>query len=203
MITNLAQFRLFGIGRAQSGQPTIRSHIGDRSNDRIVAASHRDHRPTLVCRWQQVPSTGVLECVWQSVDAGAGAAGRTDTEADRRPRSRAPTVREHGRLNLRKQNLPAAKRFAQAHRRACPTAGGQNRVNSWQNHRPCCHALVSCRRRADDRHGTNGFAAAGPPVRRRFRDRRQRPEWPSHKALIVPRNRDDALHTHRSTYCKL
>jgi hypothetical protein len=96
MITNLAQFRLFGIGRAQSGQPKIRSHIGDRSNDRIVAASHRDHRPTLVCRWQQVPSTSALECVWQSVDAGEPTPGRLDGRilrlTDARAAARRPFV---------------------------------------------------------------------------------------------------------------
>jgi hypothetical protein len=67
MFTNLAQFRLFGIGRAQQPRPTIGHRIDGHSNDHFVVNAHRSRRPTLVCRWLKVPSTGALECVWRGV----------------------------------------------------------------------------------------------------------------------------------------
>jgi hypothetical protein len=68
MFTNLAQFRLFGIGRAQHTRSTIEHRIDGDSNDHFVATPHRARRPTLACRWRQAPSIGALECVWQSVE---------------------------------------------------------------------------------------------------------------------------------------
>jgi hypothetical protein len=67
MFRNLAQFCLFGIGRAQQPRSTIQHRIDDHSNDHFAVTAHRSRRPTLVCRWQKVPSTGGLECVWQAV----------------------------------------------------------------------------------------------------------------------------------------
>jgi hypothetical protein len=68
MITNLAQFRLFGIVRAQQARSTVRHRIDRHRNDHFVATAHRSRRPVLVCHWQKVPSTGALECAWQAVD---------------------------------------------------------------------------------------------------------------------------------------
>jgi hypothetical protein len=68
MFTKLGQFFLFGVGRAQPARPTTGHPIDGRPNDHFVATAHRPRRPTLVCRWRQVPSTGVLECNWRSVE---------------------------------------------------------------------------------------------------------------------------------------
>jgi hypothetical protein len=66
MFTKLARFRLFGGGGAQQAQPTI-GHRSDDGGNRLVRTPRPARRPTLVCRWRNAPSTGALECVWQSV----------------------------------------------------------------------------------------------------------------------------------------
>jgi hypothetical protein len=68
MFTKLAQFRLFGRGRALPALPTIGHHSDDRDN-LLVGNLRRARRPTLVCRWRNAPSGG-LECVWHTVGAG-------------------------------------------------------------------------------------------------------------------------------------
>jgi hypothetical protein len=67
MFTKLAQFRLFGGGRAQPARPMTGHSTNGRPSDHFVGTAHRPRRPSLVCRWRQVPSTGALECVWRSV----------------------------------------------------------------------------------------------------------------------------------------
>lgn len=71
MFATRAQFRLFGVRPEKQSQanPEFRSDGGiDRCRP---GYARRAHRPILACRWRQVPSTGALECVWQSIDATA------------------------------------------------------------------------------------------------------------------------------------
>jgi hypothetical protein len=68
MFTNLAQFRLSGIGRAQQARSTIGHRPDGYPDNHLVADSQRARRPALVCHWQTVPSTGALECVWRAAE---------------------------------------------------------------------------------------------------------------------------------------
>jgi len=68
MFTKLAQSRLFGFGLALQTRPTVSYGADGHPQRRFIANSHRARRPALVCRWRKAPSTGALECVWQTVE---------------------------------------------------------------------------------------------------------------------------------------
>jgi hypothetical protein len=70
MFAKISESRPLG-GRVQQLR-TVAKHDADRRADcRLIASARRSRRPTLTCRWHVVPSTGKLECSWQSVGASA------------------------------------------------------------------------------------------------------------------------------------
>ena len=66
MFTNLAQFRLSGIGRAQQARLTVGHRTDGHQDNHFAVNPHRARRTALVCHWQTVPSTGAIECVWRT-----------------------------------------------------------------------------------------------------------------------------------------
>jgi hypothetical protein len=72
MFAKLVQFRLLGIGRAQQALVAGGSQTDKHAGCGPIAQSHRDRRPTLVCRWQKAPVTGALECAWSIAAPATG-----------------------------------------------------------------------------------------------------------------------------------
>jgi hypothetical protein len=68
MFAKVAEFRLLG-GHVQRLRTAAKYDPARRTDCRPMAGARRARRPILMCRWHVVPSTGKLECRWQSVSA--------------------------------------------------------------------------------------------------------------------------------------
>jgi hypothetical protein len=68
MFTKLAQFLLLGLGRPRRPLAIVARNSDIRPEFRNLANSHQARRPTLICGWRKVPSSGALECRWQAID---------------------------------------------------------------------------------------------------------------------------------------
>jgi hypothetical protein len=68
MFTKLAQFLLLGVGCARHAQATLGYRADNHPDRRLIANSHRGRRPTLICGWRKIPSSGALECHWRALD---------------------------------------------------------------------------------------------------------------------------------------
>ena len=104
MFAKITEFRVLG-GRVRRPR-AVATHDADRRADcRLIASARRTRRPILTCRWHVVPSTGKLECGWQSVAAsaieepGQKTSGRTEATAGACPRTGRTAADPQGSLN--------------------------------------------------------------------------------------------------------
>jgi hypothetical protein len=70
MFTKITEFRPLG-NRAQRVRTASQRDAASHADRRLIAGARRIRRSILTCRWHVVPSTGKLECGWQSVAASA------------------------------------------------------------------------------------------------------------------------------------